>query len=71
MVYNTQDYRAFALCHSSSILETRKHMILKLDLFPSSDEWGKAPTPFGPLEIANLGHWITHQIHYSYLITQD
>jgi hypothetical protein len=41
MVYNTQIFWIFELCPSSGILETRKHNVSKLDLFPFSGEGGR------------------------------
>jgi hypothetical protein len=50
---NTQNCWVFGVCPSSGILETRKHNVSKLDLFPSSG-WGvKSPTLLGPLERTN------------------
>jgi hypothetical protein len=60
MEYNTQNYWSFGLFPSSGILENRKITFRKLDLFPSSsEEAGKTPIQLGPLERANLNHWIT------------
>jgi hypothetical protein len=57
MVYNAQNYLVSGLCPSSGILETRKHNVSELDLFPSSGE-GETPTLLGPIERPNLNHWI-------------
>jgi hypothetical protein len=40
MVYNTQNYWVSELCPSFGILNTRKQMLWKLDLFPSLGEGG-------------------------------
>jgi hypothetical protein len=53
MVYNTQDYW-FLDFSIVGILETRKHDVWKLDLFPSSGKSGEEDTQLGPLERANL-----------------
>jgi hypothetical protein len=53
----TQDCWVVGFFMSFGILENRKQMIRKLDLFPSSGEGrGKTPTLLGPLEKANLNH---------------
>jgi hypothetical protein len=57
MVYNTQNYWGFGLFTSSGILGNTTFR--KLDLFPSSGEGGGEDTySVGPLERANLNHWI-------------
>jgi hypothetical protein len=56
--YSVQNYWDFWLCPLSGILETRKHNVRKLDLFPSSGEGGKTPL-LDPLEWGNLNHWAT------------
>jgi hypothetical protein len=39
MVYNTQDYKIFGLCLSSSILKSHSNITFRqVDLFPSSGE---------------------------------
>jgi hypothetical protein len=38
MMYNTQNYWVFVLFPSSGILETRKHNVSEIDLFPFSGE---------------------------------
>jgi hypothetical protein len=50
MVYNTQNYWVFGLCPLSAILETIKHIVSELDLFPSSGEKGETLTLLGLLE---------------------
>jgi hypothetical protein len=52
MVYNTQNCWVSGLYTSPGILNTRKHMVRKLDLFQSSGD-EEAPTHFTPLERAN------------------
>jgi hypothetical protein len=47
MVYNTQNYWVFGLFPSSGILETRKHNVSEMDVFPASGEGGKTPTQLG------------------------
>jgi hypothetical protein len=58
MVYKTQNYWVFGLCPSSGILEAKNTTFWKMDLFPSSGEGEVTPTLLGPLERANLNHWI-------------
>jgi hypothetical protein len=40
MGYNTQNHWIVGLCPSSGILETSKHNVAELDLFPSSGNGG-------------------------------
>jgi hypothetical protein len=77
-------FGVFGLCSSSGNLETKKNTTFrKLYLFPSSVEDWETPTLLGPLERANLSHWITyvnisiyipevrhcHCMHCAYFIT--
>jgi hypothetical protein len=57
MVCYTKNHWVYVLCLSSGILNIRKHMFRKLNLFPSSGEGREIPTHFGPLEKENLNHW--------------
>jgi hypothetical protein len=41
MVYNTQNYWVFGLCPSCGVLETRKHNVSDIAMFPSSGERGE------------------------------
>jgi hypothetical protein len=63
--YNTtQNCWGSGLCPSSGTLKSRKHNFQKLDLFLPSDEGRKAPTLLGPLERANLNHWVKHYVAF-------
>jgi hypothetical protein len=59
MVYNTQNYWVFGLYPSSGILENRKHDVSETGPVSVLGEGEKTPTQLGPLERANLNHWIT------------
>jgi hypothetical protein len=59
MVYNTQNYWVFGLLHSSGILEIRKHDVSETGSVSILRREEKSPTQLGPLERANLDHWIT------------
>jgi hypothetical protein len=69
MVYSTQNYWVLGLRLSSSILETRKRNVSETGSVSILEWERKTPTQLGPSERANLNHWTTCQIHYSYLIT--
>jgi hypothetical protein len=58
MVYNTQNYWVFGLFHRPVFWRLENTKFLKLDLFLSSGEGGKTPTLSGPLERANLNHFL-------------
>jgi hypothetical protein len=59
MVYNTQNCWVSRLCPSSGKLGNTAFR--KLALLPSSGEGGgKVSTLLGPLESANLNHWINY-----------
>jgi hypothetical protein len=61
VVYNTQNYWGFGLFPSSIILETRKHVLETGSA--SILRWGgKTPTQLGPLEGANLDHWMMEKV---------
>jgi hypothetical protein len=49
-------FRTLSIVRSSKKLENTTFR--KLDLFLSSGEGGEIPTLFGPLERANLNHWL-------------
>jgi hypothetical protein len=53
---DTQNPRIRGICPSSGILENITFR--KLNLFPSSGERRESPAPLGPLERANLSHWL-------------
>jgi hypothetical protein len=54
MVHNTKNYLVFGLRPSPGILKKKlDNTFRKLDLFPSSGEWGD-PTLLSPLQTANL-----------------
>jgi hypothetical protein len=55
---NTQYYWGSGPCPSSGIKKLECN-ISKRDLFPSSGEGRKTPTLLGPLERANLNHWVS------------
>jgi hypothetical protein len=64
MVYSTQNYWVLGLCPSSGILETRKQRFGNWICFRPEVK-GETPTLLGPLERANLSHWITDLNHWT------
>jgi hypothetical protein len=56
----TQNYLVSGLHLPSGILEITKHNVSETGSFPSSGRGGgNIPTQLGPLERANLNHWIS------------
>jgi hypothetical protein len=50
MVYNTQNYRVFALCPLSGILESREHSVSETRSVSIRKWGGETPTLLGILE---------------------
>jgi hypothetical protein len=46
----------------SIVRNSLENMFRKLDLFLSSGDGRESPTLLGPLERANLKHWIAHEV---------
>jgi hypothetical protein len=59
--FSAQNYWAFGLCPSSSILKTREHYVLKTG--SASIPWCGG-RPLGLLEIANFNYWTSVTLHY-------
>jgi hypothetical protein len=55
IVYS-QNYWVFGICPSPGIIETRKHNVSEMCFLPQV-RWQTA-TQSGPLETANLNHWL-------------
>jgi hypothetical protein len=58
MVYTARNYWVFGLCPSSGILETRKHDVSEAGYVSFLRCGRKTPTQLGPLDRANLSHWL-------------
>jgi hypothetical protein len=65
MVHNTQNCWTFGLCPSFSILELGNTAFRKLDLFPSSCEWGGTYVVGCPKKSYPQSLYNPCQIHYS------
>jgi hypothetical protein len=62
--WRIQNHYVSGIRPSSGILNTIKHNVSETGLLPSSDAGRETPTLLGPLERANLNHWITGLVNY-------